>query len=151
MKFYETNDEENQTIICKPMQSSKLLANNFTKTFTIYKSIYKGQQKSNVMLECKWVLKTQQPPKKKNWKEFKLIKIRNIQRKKFKTTIKLLNKKSLKKHFFFSFLTFKFPKLNFQVFQAPTYTWQEEENTTPQQATITQRRVKWVHEWVVEQ
>jgi len=47
----------------------------------------------------------------------------------------------------------KFPKLSFQVLQAPTYTWQEGENTRPQQITqgeqqqaTTQRRVKWVHE-----
>jgi hypothetical protein len=63
------------------MQSSKLLTNNFIKTFTIYKSNYKGQQKSNVMLECKWVLKNPATQKKKSWKEFKLIKIKNIQRK----------------------------------------------------------------------
>jgi hypothetical protein len=40
--------------------------------------------------------------------------------------------------FFFSFPKLRLLKISFQVFRAPTYTWQEGENTTPQQTTTTQ-------------
>jgi hypothetical protein len=36
------NGEKNKTIICKPMETSKLLGKNYTKAFTIYKEIFKG-------------------------------------------------------------------------------------------------------------
>jgi len=75
---------------------------------------------------------------KKKLKKIKVIKVRNIQRKKIQNnnkTIKL--KKVLKNVSFFFFLKLRLPKLSLQVLQAPTYTWQEGGNTTPQQAKTT--------------
>jgi hypothetical protein len=54
------------------MQTSKLPTNNFTKAFTIYKSIYEGHlQKWSAMLECRWVQGILQPKKKKKIQKLK--------------------------------------------------------------------------------
>jgi hypothetical protein len=109
--------DKNQTIICKPMQISKLPTNNFTNAFTIYKSIYKRHfQKWSAMLECKWIQEPLNQKKKNQFKKknTKLNKARNIQNK----TTKLLNKKCLKKNL----PLFSYPNLALQV---PICTWQE--------------------------
>ncbi len=68
MKFYQMNGDKNQTIICKPMQISKLLANNFT----ISKSIYKRHfQKWSAMLKCRWIKKPVTKKEKKSNEKLK--------------------------------------------------------------------------------
>ncbi len=93
--------EENQTIICKPMQTLRLSIRNFTKSFVIYKSIYiRCLQKWNAMLKCRWIRETLQPKKSKSKskvekKKPRLAKLETSkkQKNKNKNKTKLLNKK----------------------------------------------------------